>query len=170
MKNIIKFLSLVLLLPFVLHSCNNEDYRDWTKAEPSFKLYDTSLGSNVLYSKMENNPFRLTWDNLDAASSYDIVFSNSSDFTIKVKLGTSNKNTYTTTIGALNTALLQAGYSPYSIKKVYFRIEAGSNVSLPIAFDVQPYPVEVPVITAPTAGSVITLDANNPTGIEKTNT
>lgn len=168
MKNIIKFLSLVLLLPFVLHSCNNEDYRDWTKAEPSFKLYDTSLGSNVLYSTMENNPFRLTWDNLDAASSYDIVFSNSSDFTIKVKLGTSNKNTYTTTIGALNTALLQAGYSPYSIKKVYFRIEAGSNVSLPIAFDVQPYPVDVPVITAPTAGSVITLDANNPTGIAKT--
>lgn len=140
MKNIIKFLSLVLLLPFVLHSCNNEDYRDWTKAEPSFKLYDTSLGSNVLYSTMENNPFRLTWDNLDATSSYDIVFSNSNDFTIKVKLGTSNKNTYTTTIGALNTALLQAGYSPYSIKKVYFRIEAGSNVSLPIAFDVQPYP------------------------------
>ena len=36
---------------------------------------------------------------------------------LKVKLGTSNKNTYTTTIGALNTALLQAGYSPYSIKK-----------------------------------------------------
>ncbi len=70
------------------------------------------------------------------------MFSNSSDFTIKVKLGTSNKNTYTTTIGALNTALLQAGYSPYSTKKVYFRIEAGSNVSLPIAFDVQPYPVE----------------------------
>ncbi len=32
----------------------------------------------------------------------------------------------------------------------------------------QPYPVEVPVITAPTAGSVITLDANNPTGIAKT--
>lgn len=162
MKNIIKFLSLVLLLPFVLHSCNNEDYRDWTKAEPSFKLYDTSLGSNVLYSTMENNPFRLTWDNLDATSSYDIVFSNSNDFTIKVKLGTSNKNTYTTTIGALNTALLQAGYSPYTIKKVYFRIEAGSNVSLPIAFDVQPYPVDVPVITVPVAGKSYVLDKNLP--------
>lgn len=117
MKNIIKFLSLVLLLPFVLHSCNNEDYRDWTKAEPSFKLYDTSLGSNVLYSTMENNPFRLTWDNLDATSSYDIVFSNSNDFTIKVKLGTSNKNTYTTTIGALNTVYCKLDIHHIQLKK-----------------------------------------------------
>ena len=29
-------------------------------------------------------------------------------FTVKKTLGTSNKNTYTTTIGAFNTALLQA--------------------------------------------------------------
>ncbi len=168
MKNILKFLTIFLLIPLVINSCRDDADKDWKTAEASFRLYDTTLSSNVLYSTMENNPFRLTWDAFSASSSYDVVFSNSSDFKIKVKLGTSNNNSYSTTIGFLNTALLQAGYSPYSVKKVYFRIEAGSNVSNVISFDVQPYPVDAPVITAPTAGSIITLDANNPSGVAKT--
>ena len=168
MKNILKLLSIFLLIPLVINSCRDDADRDWKTPEGSFTLYNTTLSSNVLYPTMENNPFRLTWDNFTAASSYDVVFSNTSDFTTKVKLGTSNKNAFTTTIGVLNTALLQAGYSPYAVKKVYFRIEAGSSLSNVISFDVQPYPVDVPVITSPTAGSVVVLDENNPAGIAKT--
>lgn len=162
MKNILKFLSLVLIIPFFINSCASEDYRDWETAEPSFTLYDTTIGSNVLYPSMENNTFRLAWDNtVGTAASYDVVYSTTSDFAVKIKLGTSTTNSYTTTIGALNTALLQAGYNPYSLKKVFFRVEAGTNVSNAISFDVTPYPVSVPVITAPTAGSSFTLSQSN---------
>lgn len=169
MKNILKFLSLVLLIPFFINSCANEDYRDWETAEPSFKLYDTTIGSNVLYPSMENNTFRLAWDNTVAtAASYDVVYSTTSDFAAKIKLGTSSTNSYTTTIGALNTALLQAGYNPYGLKKVFFRVEAGTNVSNSISFDVTPYPVTVPVITAPTAGSSLVLNAANPDAVVST--
>lgn len=169
MKNILKLLSILLLFPLVFNSCTDEADRDWKSADPSFKLYNTTLSSNVLYPSMENNSFRLAWDNtVDGAASYDVVFSTTSDFATKIKLGTSTKNSYTTTIGALNTALLQAGYSPYALKKVFFRVEAGTNVSNSVSFDVTPYPVTVPIITSPTAGSSIVLDAANPDAVAKT--
>lgn len=169
MKNIIKFLSLVLLLPFLINSCASEDYRDWSVAEPSFKLYDTTLGSNVLYPTMEKNPFRLTWDNtLSTVTSYNVVFSNTDDFKTKATLGSSNTNTYTTSIGELNTLLLSAGFSPYILQKLYLRVEAGDKVSNTLSFDVKPYPVSIPVITSPTAGTSLVLDAQNPDATVKT--
>lgn len=168
MKNILKLLSIFLLIPLVFNSCRDEADRDWKTADAAFTLYNTTLSSNVLYPTMENNSFRLSWDNTMGAASYDVVYSTTSDFATKIKLGTSNKNSYTTTIGAINTALLQAGYSPYSLQKVYFRIEVGASASNSISFDVQPYPVDKPVITAPTAESTIVLDSNAPTEIAKT--
>jgi hypothetical protein len=112
---------------------------------------------------MENNTFRLTWDRtIGNVSSYDVVFSTTSNFATKIKLATVSKLSYTTTVGALNTALLQAGYSPYALKKVYFRVETGADVSNSISFDVTPYPVSVPVITAPTSGSALVLDKTLP--------
>ena len=163
MKNIFKIISILLLIPLVFSSCRDEQYDDnWTTADPSFTLYNTTLTSNVLYPTMENNPFRLTWDNSLGGTTYNVVFSTTSDFANKIAFGTSNTNSYSTTIGALNTALLQAGYSPYGLKKVYFRVEAGTNVSNPVSFDVTPYPVTVPVITNPTAGMSFVLDKDYP--------
>ena len=163
MKNIFKIISILLLIPLVFSSCRDEQYDDnWTSADPSFTLYNTTLTSNVLYPTMENNPFRLTWDNSLGGTTYNVVFSTTSDFATKIAFGTSNTNSYSTTIGALNTALLQAGYSPYGLKKVYFRVEAGNNVSNPVSFDVTPYPVTVPVITNPTAGMSFVLDKDYP--------
>lgn len=163
MKNILKLLSLFLLLPFAFQSCTDTADRDWNSASPSFTLYNTTLSSDVLYPSMENNSFRLTWDrSIGNVSSYDVVFSTTSNFATKIKLATVSKLSYTTTVGALNTALLQAGYSPYALKKVYFRIETGADVSNAISFDVTPYPVTVPVITAPTSGSALVLDKNLP--------
>lgn len=163
MKNIFKIISILLLIPLVFSSCRDEQYDDnWTSADPSFTLYNTTLTSNVLYPTMENNPFRLTWDNSLGGTTYNVVFSTTSDFANKIAFGTSNTNSYSTTIGALNTALLQAGYSPYGLKKVYFRVEAGTNVSNPVSFDVTPYPVTVPVITNPTAGMSFVLDKDYP--------
>lgn len=163
MKNIFKIISILLLIPLVFSSCRDEQYDDnWKSADPSFTLYNTTLTSNVLYPTMENNPFRLTWDNSLGGTTYNVVFSTTSDFATKIAFGASNTNSYSTTIGALNTALLQAGYSPYGLKKVYFRVEAGTNVSNPVSFDVTPYPVTVPVITNPTAGMSFVLDKDYP--------
>lgn len=163
MKNIFKIISILLLIPLVFSSCRDEQYDDnWKSADPSFTLYNTTLTSNVLYPTMENNPFRLTWDNSLGGTTYNVVFSTTSDFATKIAFGTSNTNSYSTTIGALNTALLQAGYSPYGLKKVYFRVEAGNKVSNPVSFDVTPYPVTVPVITNPTAGMSFALDKDYP--------
>lgn len=163
MKNIFKYLLVAILLPLIFGSCSNEADRDWTTADPSFKLYNTTLASNVLYPTMENNPFRLTWDNTVAPSTeYTVQMSATEDFAKPVVLGTSKTNTYSSTIGALNTALLSAGYAPYKVQRVFMRIVSGSNVSNAVSFDVTPYPSTAPVITAPAAGTKIMLDGTKP--------
>ena len=164
MKNIFKIISIFLLIPLVFNACRDDQYDDnWASAEPSFTLYNTTLTSNTLYPTMESNPFRLTWDNTTGATGdFSVVFSTTSDFKTKVDLGTSKTTSYTTTIGALNTALLSAGYSPYTTKAVYMRIEVGDKVSNAISFDVKPYPTAAPVITAPVAGAEILLSGAAP--------
>ena len=164
MKNIFKIISIFLLIPLVFNACRDDQYDDnWASAEPSFTLYNTTLTSNTLYPTMESNPFRLTWDNTTGATGdFSVVFSTTSDFKTKVDLGTSKTTSYTTTIGALNTALLSAGYSPYTTKAVYMRIEVGDKVSNAISFDVKPYPTAAPVITAPVAGVEILLSGDAP--------
>ncbi len=165
MKNIFKFLLVSFLIPLFFTSCDDDSYNDWTTPEASFKLYDTSLGGNVLYPTMEENPFILTWDNATASSgTYSVVLSTTELFETKIELGTSETNTLKTTIGALNTALLQAGYSPYQAQLVYIRVEtnSGNTVSNSINFPVTPYPVDVPVITSPASGSAFVLDSNTP--------
>ena len=164
MKNIFKIISIFLLIPLVFNACRDDQYDDnWASAEPSFTLYNTTLTSNTLYPTMESNPFRLTWDNTTGATGdFSVVYSTTSDFKTKVVLGTSKTTSYTTTIGALNTALLSAGYSPYTTKAVYMRIEVGDKVSNAISFDVKPYPTAAPVITAPVAGAEILLSGDAP--------
>ena len=164
MKNIFKIISIFLLIPLVFNACRDDQYDDnWASAEPSFTLYNTTLTSNTLYPTMESNPFRLTWDNTTGTTGdFSVVYSTTSDFKTKVVLGTSKTTSYTTTIGALNTALLSAGYSPYTTKAVYMRIEVGDKVSNAISFDVKPYPTAAPVITAPVAGAEILLSGAAP--------
>lgn len=164
MKNIFKIISIFLLIPLVFNACRDDQYDDnWTSAEPSFTLYNTTLTSNTLYPTMESNPFRLTWDNTTGTTGdFSVVYSTTSDFKTKVVLGTSKINSFSTTIGALNTALLSAGYSPYTTKAVYMRIEVGDKVSNAISFDVKPYPSTAPVITAPVAGAEILLNGAAP--------
>ena len=162
MKNIFKYLLVALVTSWIVTSCNDDDYNNWTTPDPAFQLYDTTLGSNVLYATMEENPFILTWDKA-VSGPYSVVISTTEEFENKVELGTSDTNTFKTTIGALNTAMLQAGLNPYSPQTVYIRIEAGNAVSNTISFTVTPYPSEVPVITNPTSGSNLVLDAAHPT-------
>lgn len=169
MKNIFRLFLLALLAQLSLISCDDEDFNNWTTPEPSFKLYDTTLGGNILYSSMEGNPFILTWDNTTGTSGeYKVVVSSTEDFASKVELGSSTTNTFKTTIGQLNTALLQAGLSPYSAETAYVRIEVGSAVSNTISFIVTTYPVAKPVITNPTAGSSFVLDSSTPSSIATT--
>lgn len=159
MKNIFKLLFISLFATLFIVSCDNEADRDWTTTEPSFTLHQTSPGSNVLYPTMESNPFILTWIEPENGGSYSVVVSSTEDFASKVELGTSDTNTFTTTIGELNTAMLQAGISPYASQTVYVRVESGSLVSNAISFIVTPYPSTVPVITNPTAGSSFVLNS-----------
>lgn len=168
MKNIFKFFLASLLLSVIIIACDNEADRDWTKPEASFRLYDTSLGSNnVLYETMKSNPFTLTWESVGAGE-YSVVLSATEDFAAKTELGKSSETTYTTTIGELNTKLLQTGFSPFSPKTVYVRIEKGSEVSNTISFGVTVYPVDGPVITAPKSGNVITLNSADQLAIATT--
>jgi hypothetical protein len=162
MKNIFKILA-VLFLPFILlNSCANDADRDWTTPEASFHLQNTSLDAAVLYPTMVNNPYILVWDDAPGTGAYSVVVSSKADFSTKSVLGTSEKTTLKTNIGALNTAMLQAGINPYAPQKVYVRVERGPAVSNAISFTVTPYPTAVPVITKPTAGQAITLDASAP--------
>jgi len=169
MKNIFKLFLASLLVTLSFVSCENDADRDWSMPEASFKLYDTSLGSNVLYVSMKDNPFVLTWDKLsDASGEYSVVVSATDDFSKKVELGKSSTNTLKTTIGALNSAVLQAGLSPYSPVKVYVRIENGTKVSNAISFIVTAYPSSAPVITVPATGESIILNIDLPNDIAKT--
>lgn len=164
MKNILKLLMVFLLPLLLINACRDDADRDWTSPEPSFKLYDTTLGTNTLYPTMENNPFILSWDkSVSGSGSYSIMVSSTSDFKNKVELAKSETTTLHTTIGVLNTAMLQAGLSPYSSQNAYLRIERGTEVSNTISFAVTTYPANKPVITNPTAGSSLVLDAANPT-------
>lgn len=169
MKNILKLLLASFMVAFVFISCDNDADRDWATQEPSFTLYDTTLGSNILYETMKDNPFVLTWDNTKTKTdNYSVVLSTTDDFAKKIELGKSNTNTFKTTIGVLNTAMLQAGLSPFSSQAVYVRIETGAEVSNTISFAVTVYPTAGPVITAPTAGSVVTLNSADQTAVATT--
>jgi hypothetical protein len=167
MKNIFKLLLASLLVSIIFIACDNDADRDWTTQEASFKLYDTTLGSNVLYETMKNNPFVLTWDKT-GSSEYNVVFSTAEDFANKITLGTASTNTFKTTIGDINSKFLQAGLSPYASSTVYVRVESGSEVSNAITFAVTPYPINGPIITAPTAGSSLVLNSTDQLAVATT--
>ena len=80
MKNIFRFLFITTLFTFFLQSCREDSDVSWATATPTFKLYDTALGSNTLYPTMENNPFQLVWDKYGTSNNYTIVYSETSDF------------------------------------------------------------------------------------------
>lgn len=157
------------MLPLlVLNACRDEADKDWTTPEASFTLHDTTLGANVLYPTMKDNPFILTWDKVAGAGTYTVTVSKTEDFAAKSELGTSDTNILNTSIGNLNMAVLQLGITPYGSEKVFVRVEAGTKVSNSLSFSVTPYPVAEPVITQPTAGQVLVLDAANPNGVATT--
>ena len=161
MKNIFKLFLMSFVFTLTAIACTDDADRDWTKQEASFNLHDTSLGANTLYATMENNPFVLSWDaSTEVQAPYSIVVSTTEDFSSKVELGTSDKTSYKTTVGHLNTVMLQAGANPYKAQTVYLRIEGNGGFSNAIKFDVTPYPSNGPVITAPTSGSSLVLDAD----------
>lgn len=140
-------------------ACTDDADRDWTTQDASFSLHNTTLGTNVLYETMQANPFILSWDTASGVNApYSIVVSSTADFAKKVELGTSSELTFRTTIGSLNTAMLQAGVNPYKAQKVYVRVESGSAFSNTLSFDVTPYPAAIPVLTNPTTASNLVLD------------
>lgn len=153
-----------MILPLLLiNSCRDDADRDWTTPEASFKLYDTNLGATTLYPTMEANPFILKWDHATGSGSYSVVVSSTADFKNKIELGKSDTNTFKTTIGALNTAMLKAGLSPYSSQNAFVRIERGTEVSNPISFAVTVYPSDKPIMTNPAAAGTLVLDDQKPT-------
>ncbi len=159
MKNIFRLFILTFVVACAAIACTDDADRDWTTQDAAFNLHNTTLGANVLYETMQNNPFILTWDKADGiAAPYSVVVSSTADFAKKVELGTSTELNFRTTVGSLNTAMLQAGVNPYKAQKVYLRIESGSAFSNTISFDVTPYPTAVPVLTNPTSASKLVLE------------
>ena len=101
MKNILRILFITTLFSFFLQSCRDDNDVTWTTKAPSFKLYDTTLGSNVLYPTMENNPFQLVWEKFGTTNKYNVVFSDTSDFAKTITLASTTTNNYKTTIEIL---------------------------------------------------------------------
>jgi hypothetical protein len=166
MKNIFKYLLIALVGTFIITSCDNEADRDWSSQEPTFKLHDTTLGNNVLYASMEENPFILTWDKApNATGEYSIVVSDTENFAKKIELGKSASNTLKTKIGSLNMAILKLGLNPYIMQKIYIRVENASSVSNSISFNATPYPADAPIIITPTTGTSFELNQNDPEGM-----
>lgn len=164
MKNIFKILVVLILPLLLINSCRDDADKNWTSPEASIHLYNTTLSSNTLYPTMDNNTFRLVWDPVASATgNYTVQFSKTADFKTPIVFGTSTNNTLVKSISELNTALLQAGYSPYAQTMLYIRVINGNQVSNVISLGVTPYPVSIPVITNPTAGQYFVLDAANPT-------
>lgn len=169
MKNIFKILMVFILPLLLINACRDDADKNWTSPEATIHLYSTTLSSNTLYPSMANNSFRLAWDAPSgAAGNYTVQISTTPDFKTPLALGTATVNSYTTTIATLNTALLQAGYSPYTQTMLYIRVISGTNVSNVISLGVTPYPVAKPIITNPLAGSSLILDQANQSGIATT--
>ncbi|OJX28616.1 MAG: hypothetical protein BGO86_11855 [Chryseobacterium sp. 36-9] len=167
MKNILKLFLFSIIISVIFTGCNHDDV-EWTTKEASFKLNDTSLGAeNVLYKTMSNNPFTLVWESIGSGE-YKVELSSTSDFTKKVELGKSSENSFTTTIGNLNAKLLQLNFSPFTSQLVYIRITKDSEISNTISFGVKVYPVDGPIITAPTNGGTITLNSADQSAIATT--
>ena len=174
MKNIIKFIIIAASFLFIF-SCRTEDNADFTDADASFKLYEPSVSSNVLYISMKDNPFTLVWDNNSASTkNYQVVFSKDENFSTYRVLGTTKENNFTTSIGYLNEALLKENFSPYNNTNAYFKIQeldANANVigvSNKIGLLMTPYPIAGPIITSPKNGEVIALSPTNQSAIAKT--
>ena len=161
---------MVFILPLLLiNACRDEADKNWSTPEETIHLYNTTLSSNTLYPSMDNNTFRLVWDVAAGTSGTNTVqFSTTADFATPITFGTSATNSLTTTISELNTALLQAGYSPYAQTMLYIRVTNGNNVSNVISLGVTPYPVDIPVVTNPLSGTSIVLDGANPTATATT--
>ncbi|WP_304344159.1 SusE domain-containing protein [Chryseobacterium koreense] len=164
MKNIFKILMVLILPLLLLNACRDDADKNWTSPEKTIHLYNTTLSSNTLYPTMDNNTFRLVWDDANGTTgTYTVQFSKTADFKTPIVFGTSQTNSLTKSIASLNTALLQAGYSPYAQTMLFIRVANGNNVSNTVSVGVTPYPVSVPVITNPVAGQSVVLDAANPT-------
>ena len=166
MKNILKIITIFLLIPLAFHACREAYNDDWTTPDPSLKLHDTGITSSELFPSMDTNLFKLNWDNtLNVSGDYNVVMSKTSDFKTKAVLATTQNNYYNTNIASLNAALLAAGYSPFTTEKVFMRIEFRDAVSNTISFDIKPYPVAIPVITLPTATTDLVLNDKTPDAV-----
>ncbi|WP_234110260.1 SusE domain-containing protein [Chryseobacterium sp. R2A-55] len=164
MKNIFKVLMVLILPLLLLNACRDDADKNWTSPEKTIHLYNTTLSSNTLYPTMDNNTFRLVWDDANGTTgTYTVQFSKTTDFKTPISFGTSQTNSLTKSISSLNTALLQAGYSPYAQTMLFIRVVNGNNISNTVSVGVTPYPVSVPVITNPLAGQSVVLDGTNPT-------
>lgn len=163
MKNIFKILMVVFLPLLLLNSCRNEADKNWTSPEAGIKLYSPSLSSNTLYPSMADNIFRLSWDpQQNVSGEYTVQLSKTENFATPIMLGKTSKNDFSTSISSLNMALLQAGFSPYAETPVFMRVMTGTYMSNVVSTKILPYPVEIPVITSPTAGQAVVLSGVNP--------
>ena len=81
MKNIFKILGLLILPLLLTQACRDEADRNWTTPEPSFKLYDNTLGSAVLYPTMEENPHIHKTDKIHKTTTNSDDISNTKDCT-----------------------------------------------------------------------------------------
>jgi hypothetical protein len=163
MKTYINKLSFLLLsLLLVLSSCEKEDNLTIITPEPSFTLETPGISSVFLNYGLTDNPaFTIVWkDDLSGSASYDVEMSTDIEFTTPIALGNSTTNSFSMTVGELNTTIKNTGVTSFKDIAIYLRIKSGAFTSNNIQLLVTAYPINPPVITDPTAGSSYTLLAS----------
>jgi len=163
MKTYINKLSFLLLsLLLVFSSCETEDNLTIITPEPSFTLEAPGISSVFLNYGLTDNPaFTIVWkDDLSGSGSYDVEMSTDIEFTTPIALGNSTTNSFSMTVGELNTTIKNAGATSFKDIAIYLRIKSGAFTSNNIQLLVTAYPINPPVITDPTAGSSYTLLAS----------
>ncbi len=143
MKNILKLIFASLFVSAILIACDNEADRDWKTTEASFRLIDAGLGANIITDETKDNPFTVIWDVKDPGE-YSVVLSTTQDFESKIVLGTSSTNSFTTTLGDLNTKLLDAGFAGNTAHSLFLRVEMGDEVSNAVATTITTYQAVYP--------------------------
>ena len=159
MKKIKILFLFTLSFCMVFQSCDDNDVDYSVLPVTGLELFDPA--TNVILD--QNNPyytaFQIHWNDYDGVGApYTISMSLIESFDTEYALGTSTTDEFTMTIMELNTALNAIGFNPLESQQIFIRVTNSNLISNVISLQITTFPVDNPIITAPTDGSGYVLD------------
>lgn len=152
MKIYLKRLSFIFLsLTLLLGACDTEESLTITSPDPVFQLITPGISNVFLNFSLQDNPaFTITWiDEINSGATYNVEMALENTFASPTQLGSTDKKSFTMTVGQLNQVLDNANIQSYTDTPIYIRLNTGSSTSNVILFQVSKFAVKPPVITSP---------------------